>query len=183
MDTIWRLAHVWHFGQSLSVMIYTFEPYLKWRLISWHFSQSFQHRAKLTNSLLRVIRTWEILRNVCAAWSQSFTLYIVCFLHRQFPRCVIRCFIPKMWNNLRHNGAVISSLCCCKLCLLSSEYVILVYQSNNNFIFILFLHVFDVFSSYQPFVDSHESSLFGVQTSSLNHQLNRTCLKWTPTPV
>lgn len=77
MDTIWRLAHVWHFGQSLSVMIYTFDPYLKWRLISWHFSQSFQHRAKLTNSLLRVIRTWEILRNVCAAWSQSFTLCIV----------------------------------------------------------------------------------------------------------
>lgn len=57
----------------------------------------------------------------------------------------------KMWNDLLHRGAVISSMCWCKL--LSSECVILVYQSNNIFIFIQFLHVFDVFSGYQPFVD------------------------------
>lgn len=31
--------------------------------------------------------------------------------------------------------------------ILSCEYIISVYQSNNNFIFIQFLHVFDVFSS------------------------------------
>lgn len=47
------------------------------------------------------------------------------------------------------------------------------YQGNNNFIFLLFLHVIDVFSSCQPFVKLHESSLFWVQTSSLNHQLHR----------
>lgn len=62
--------------------------------------------------------------------------------------------------------------------MLSSEYVILVNQSNNNFIFIQFLYVFDVFSSYQPFVDSQESSPIGVETSlSLNCQLYRSWMQ------